>query len=74
MEQWKGFKTGNWNEHIDVRDFIQKNYTPYLGNGDFLASPTKKTGKLLAIYEDLLDKERKNNGVLGVDTEKVSSL
>ena len=74
MEAWKDFKKGNWSESIDVRDFIQKNYTPYLGNGDFLAKPTAKTQKLLADYEDLLKREREAGGVLGVDTEKVSSL
>ena len=74
MEAWQGFKKGNWCESIDVRDFIQKNYTPYLGDDKFLAKPTAKPKKLLAIYEDLLKKERENNGVLSVDTEKVSSL
>ena len=74
MEQWKGFAPGNWCENIDVRDFIQKNYTPYTGDDSFLAKATKRTEDLLAVHEDLMRKERENNGVLGVDTEKVSSL
>lgn len=74
MEAWKDFKKGNWCESIDVRDFIQKNYAPYSGDSGFLKKATAKTKKLLAIYEDLLKRERENGGVLGVDTEKVSSL
>ena len=71
MEAWKDFKKGNWCESIDVRDFIQKNYAPYSGNSGFLKKATAKTKKLLAIYEDLLKRERENGGVLGVDTEKI---
>lgn len=74
MEQWKGFVKGDWCDTIDVRDFIQTNYTPYEGDGAFLSKPTEKTQKLLAIHEDLMAKERQNGGVLSVDTEKVSSL
>lgn len=74
MEEWKGFTRGAWCDGIDVRDFIQKNYTPYEGDGAFLAQPTERTRKLLAIHEDLMEKERANGGVLSVDTDKVSSL
>lgn len=74
MEAWKGFKQGDWCENINVRDFIQKNYKPYTGGGEFLAEATPRTKKLLGIYEDLLGKERENGGVLSIDTEKVSSL
>ncbi len=74
MEAWKDFKKGNWCESIDVRDFIQTNYRPYEGDDAFLAAATGRTKTLLAIYEDLLARERENNGVLSVDTEKVSSL
>ncbi len=42
-QAWAGFTPGNWTETIDVRDFIQKNYTPYLGDASFLAGPTEKT-------------------------------
>ncbi|MDE6398812.1 MAG: formate acetyltransferase, partial [Clostridiales bacterium] len=74
MEQWKGFTRGDWCERIDVRDFIQKNYTPYEGDGAFLAQATARTKKLLAVTDGLMEKERQNGGVLSVDTEKVSSL
>ncbi len=43
FKQWEGFNTGSWNNNIDVRDFIQKNYVPYEGNEEFLAEPTEKT-------------------------------
>ena len=55
FEEWDGFEVGDWTAEINVRDFIQKNYTPYEGNGDFLANATPKTQKLwdkvLALYE-----------------------
>ena len=55
FKQWDGFEKGEWTKEIDVRNFIQKNYTPYTGNEDFLASATEKTsklwGKVLNLYE-----------------------
>lgn len=46
-EAWQSFNLGKWNEEIDVRDFIQRNYTPYLGGEEFLAGPTEKTTSLM---------------------------
>ncbi len=74
MEYIKGFKNGNWNETIDVRDFIQKNYTPYMGDGAFLSGPTKRTESLRKRVDELLVEENKKGGVLEIDTETVSSL
>lgn len=72
--QWEGFNEGVWTEVIDVRDFIDKNYTPYLGNGDFLEGPTERTRAALAELERLKKLEQERNGVLSVDTSTVSSL
>ncbi len=74
MSHWDGFKSGRWQEHIDVRDFIQRNYTPYTGDESFLAPPTARTEKVLAKFEALLAEELKKGGVLDIDTETVSSL
>lgn len=73
-EAWKGFKSGNWQKEIDVRNFIQKNYTPYEGNESFLSGPTKRTQSLLKKFESLLELERDYGGVLDVDFYNVSSL
>ena len=61
-EEWKklGSKEGKWNKKIDVRDFIQNNYTPYEGDSSFLAGPTEKTKKLWNEVLDLYQKEREN--------------
>ncbi len=72
--QWEGFTPGVWQDTINVRDFIQKNYTPYTGDAAFLAGPTDRTKKLLSKLNALLAKERENGGVLDIDTETVSSL
>ncbi|MBQ3226318.1 MAG: formate acetyltransferase, partial [Clostridia bacterium] len=71
---WRGFIEGNWNKSIDVRDFIQKNYTPYEGNESFLAAPTERTKKLNDKYENLHRLEQEWGGVLDIDTNTVSSL
>ena len=71
---WRGFIEGNWNKSIDVRDFIQKNYTPYEGNESFLAAPTERTKKLNDKYEKLHRLEQEWGGVLDIDTNTVSSL
>lgn len=71
---WNGFKTGEWNETINVRDFILRNYTPYTGDADFLAGPTARTNTLMEKCNALLQAERDKGGVLDVDTETVSSL
>lgn len=74
MKEWKDFIPGEWCNHIDVRGFIQQNYQPYTDGDDFLSEATPKTKKLLDIYQRLLKAERDNNGVLGIDAQKVSSL
>lgn len=68
------FKAGKWQSEIDVRDFIQNNYTEYKGNSDFLAPATEATKKLWQECCDLLDAERKNGGVLDMDTDIVSTI
>ena len=68
------FKEGTWSAGIDVRDFIQKNYTPYTGDGSFLAGPTEQTRRLKGKLDDLLAVERARGGVLDVETQTVSSL
>ena len=74
FSQWNGFNEGNWTENIDVRDFINKNYTPYTGDGSFLAGPTERTKKALDRLESLKKLEQEKGGVLAVDTTTVSSL
>ena len=72
--QWEGFKEGNWQTAINVRDFIQKNYTPYDGDEAFLEGATERTDKLLHKFENLLSLEREFGGVLDIDTHTVTSL
>ncbi|MBO5478381.1 MAG: formate C-acetyltransferase [Clostridia bacterium] len=74
FEQWKGFKDGDWKKEIDVRSFIQTNYTPFEGNSDFLAGPTEKTKKLWDEVLELYKKEKENGGVLDVDTKTISTI
>ena len=71
---WRGFKGEEWKSTINVRDFIQNNYTPYEGDEAFLAGPTERTERLMSKLNDLFREERERGGVLGVDTETVSSL
>lgn len=73
-EEWAGFVPGKWTKSVDVRDFIQKNYTPYEGNGDFLAPATDATKKLWDMVMDLSQKEREAGGVLDMDTKIVSTV
>ncbi len=68
------FVSGKWNKEINVRDFIQRNYTPYDGDSSFLAEPTVATTKLWAECLDLFKKERENGGVLDMDTKIVSTI
>ena len=72
--EWNGFKGGNWEKFVDVRDFIQKNYTPYEGDDAFLCGPTQNTKDLWAQVMDLTKKEREAGGVLDMDTKVVSTL
>ena len=73
FNQWEGFKDGSWKEQIDVRNFIQNNYTPYEGDSSFLAGATEDTKKLWNEVSELFKKEREN-GVLDVDTKTVSGI
>lgn len=74
VTQWEGFKPGNWQETIDVRDFIQRNYTPYTGDGSFLKPATERTKGLIHKLENLLALEQEFGGVLDIDTQTVTSL
>ena len=74
MEQWKGFASGVWQDEINVRNFIQKNYTQYTGDDSFLQPPTEKTKKVWGRCEDLLRQEMKNGGVLDVETKIISGI
>ncbi len=73
-ECWNGFKEGKWQNEINVRDFIQTNYTPYEGDSSFLAGPTKRTTDLMNKLNTLLTIEKQYGGVLDIDTTTVSSL
>ena len=68
------FNKGSYETNIDVRDFIQKNYTPYTGGAEFLSGPTERTARLMDKINGLLKAESEKGGVLDVDTERVSSL
>ena len=74
FEQWNGFEGRLWKEEINVRDFIQKNYTPYDGDESFLAGPTEATDKLWGRLQELQAQERANGGVLDMETKVVSGL
>ncbi len=74
FQQWEGFEGRLWKEEVNVRDFIQKNYTPYEGDEHFLAPPTQATEKLWDKLQELQKEERAKGGVLDMDTHVVSSL
>ena len=75
FEQWEGFEKGDWQNEINVRDFIQRNYTPYEGDATFLAGPTEKTKKLWDEVLELYKKEKASKGgVLDIDTKTISSV
>ena len=75
LEEWKGFKSGDWEVEINVRDFIQHNYTPYVGDGKFLAAPTEKTTELWNKVLNLYKKEKESpGGVLDIDTKTPSTV
>ena len=73
-EAWKGFETGLWQDEINVRDFIQRNYTAYEGDKSFLAGPTDATQKLWDELQSLQAEERRHGGVLDMDTDIVSTI
>ena len=74
QEAWEGFEDGNWTKEVDVRDFIQKNYTPYEGDESFLVGPTERTTKLWDDVMALMLKEREQGGVLDMDTKVVTGI
>lgn len=73
-EQWQGFKGSKWQDEVDVRDFIQNNYKPYIGDESFLEGPTESTNTLWEKLQKLQKEERAKGGVLDMETEVVSSL
>lgn len=73
-QEWINFKEGQWTKSVDVRNFIQLNYTPYTDDDSFLAGATDATNKLWEEVSELFKKERENGGVLDVDTETVSGI
>ena len=73
-EEWISFNEGKWTKEIDVRDFIQKNYTPYDGDDAFLAGPTKATETLWSQVMELTKQEQEKGGVLDMDTKIISTI
>lgn len=73
-QEWASFKEGIWEKEINVRDFIQKNYTPYEGDESFLAGPTENTKELWAQVMELSEEERAKGGVLDMDTKIISTI
>ena len=74
QEAWEGFEGGTWTDEVDVRDFIQRNYTPYEGDESFLAGPTQRTKDLWDYVMGLLTKEREKGGCLDMDTKVVTGI
>ena len=74
FEEWNSFNPGEWCFEINVRDFIQKNYTPYTGDATFLSDATDRTKELWNKVLDLYEQERKNGGVLEVDANTISTI
>ncbi|MFC4100706.1 formate C-acetyltransferase [Paenibacillus xanthanilyticus] len=74
QDGWRGFRTGRWQRHIDVNEFIGLNITPYEGEAHFLAKPTSATTQLWNRVLELMKKEREKGGVLDVDTDTVSTI
>jgi formate C-acetyltransferase len=74
MSAWQGFTQGRWNKEVDVREFIQLNYSPYESDDSFLSGATNNTKELWNEVTALFKKERENNGTLDVDTETISAI
>ena len=72
--EWNTFKGGVWQREINVRDFIQKNYTPYDGSDEFLEGPTRNTTELWDQVMELSKKEQEAGGVLDMDTKIISTI
>lgn len=73
-QAWRNFNDGNWQNHVDVREFIQKNYTPYQGDESFLSGATNRTKELNAKYDAIRGEELERGGVHDIDTETVSAI
>ncbi len=73
QDPWAGFAAGAWSENVDVRGFIQANYTPYLGDASFLKGPTARTTALWAKLQELL-KQEQQKGVLDASVDRPSSI
>ena len=74
LKHWSNFKEGQWIKSIDVRNFIQTNYTPYTGDASFLAGATENTEKLWQEVSELFKQERDNGGILDLDTKTISGI
>ncbi|MDO4270424.1 MAG: formate C-acetyltransferase [Eubacteriales bacterium] len=74
MNAWNSFAPGAWQDEVNVRDFIQRNYVPYDGDGAFLAEPTARTLALREKFEGLLKEERERGGVRNIDTDTVITI
>ena len=74
FEEWNNFNSGSWENEVNVRDFIQKNYTPYEGDASFLAEATERTQKLWEEVLELYKKEREAGGVIGISTDVASTI
>src|SRR5690606_19907397 len=73
-DQKVSFKKGKWNDQIDVRDFVNRNVSPYYGDASFLQTPTERTQKLWQICLDAMKEERENGGCRSIDTETISEI
>ena len=74
MEAWRNFNKGEWCEAVSVRDFVQKNYTPYEGDESFLVGPTERTKRVFRRVQELLYEEQARGGVLDIETDRISSI
>ena len=74
FDEWQDFTKGEWQKEINVRDFIQKNYTPYEGDSSFLAEATDATKKLWNEVLELYKKEKENGGVLAISNDIASTI
>ena len=73
-QEWRDFRPGSWEREINVRNFIQKNYTPYDGSDEFLAPATENTRELWDLVMELTRQEQKAGGVLDMDTRIISTI
>ena len=71
---WEGFSEGAWRTEVNVRDFINQNYTPYVGDDSFLAGATARTKAMWETVAELIKKEQANGGVLDVSADRPSSI